>query len=116
MKNVIKEVAHLGALDETLNQSLNCWSRSSAFMWVLPISSRLVVKKVINGPDFIMSITAFVRHRVISAVNDELKREAQVMKEILSVLYHFYQPLQWHRRTKSLEPDALVALPRTSQS
>lgn len=71
MENVITELIDRGKLDETLSQSFNRWSRYDTSM-------QMLVKRNINDPGFITPVVAFVKQRVISTVEDELKRETQV--------------------------------------
>lgn len=74
------EMIQRGALDETLNQSFNRWSRSDTFMQVF-------VEKVVINMDFITSLTAFVKQCVINAIEEELKRGPQVTEKILPPPY-----------------------------
>lgn len=77
VQNAITEMIHRRVLDETLSSSFNRWSPSDLFMQVL-------FKKTVKDSGFIMLVTTFVRQRAINAGEEELKREAQVTRKILS--------------------------------
>lgn len=81
LKNVITVVIHCRFLDELLNQSFNRCSRSDSFMQVL-------VKNVVNDPNFITPVAAFVCKRVINALKEELKQALKVTKKIFSLPDH----------------------------
>lgn len=74
VKNSITEKTRRGALDETLNQNFNPWSRIRSFIQVS-------AEKIVNKPSFITPGAAFVRRHVINTVEEELEREPQVTKK-----------------------------------
>lgn len=70
VENKITDAVHREALDETLNQSFNLWSQSDTFMQVL-------CERIFDEPGFITTMDVFLRQRVITVVEEELKREPQ---------------------------------------
>lgn len=89
------------ALDETLRQSFNRWSRSDTFMPVL-------VEKIVNDPGFIAHVAAVDRQRVTNAVKEDLKLEPQVTKRCRHRQTIPHKPPLGLHRTKSLKHCAFV--------
>lgn len=82
VESVVTGMIHPGVLHESFNQSFNRWLRLDTFMQVL-------IKKINNDSCFIVPIAAFVKHRVTSAVEEELSRKPPETKHILSPLDRF---------------------------
>lgn len=67
-------------MNETLNQNIDCWLQTDAFMLAL-------IKRINKIPSFLATIAAFVEQRATNAIADKLKSEPKLAKTFLSPLY-----------------------------